>query len=32
MRKILPLLLLLAAGCASMSENECRGANWASLG
>ncbi|HTM59777.1 MAG TPA: DUF2799 domain-containing protein [Burkholderiales bacterium] len=29
---LLPILLLLAAGCASMSENECRAANWASLG
>jgi uncharacterized protein DUF2799 len=32
MRRLLPWLLLAAAGCASMSENECRGANWASLG
>ena len=32
MRTFLPILCVLVAGCAGMTENECRGANWASLG
>jgi hypothetical protein len=33
MRRLLPVLLLLAAGaCASMSEGDCRSADWAQLG
>jgi hypothetical protein len=32
MRTLLPFFLLLAAGCAPMTESDCRGANWASLG
>jgi hypothetical protein len=32
MRYALGLLLAALAGCVSMSENECRGADWAQLG
>ena len=32
MRNLLPILILLASGCASMTENECRATDWAQLG
>ena len=32
MRHLGLLILVLAAGCAGMSESECRGADWAALG
>jgi hypothetical protein len=32
MRKFLPVLLLLTSACASMSESECRSADWYALG
>ena len=32
MRPVLPLLALLIAGCAAMTESECRSADWAQLG
>ena len=32
MRHLALLILVLAAGCAGMSERECRGADWAALG
>ena len=32
MRPIVPLIALLVAGCAAMTESECRSADWAALG